>query len=84
MEVQRDSFSACPRGEASGDGVARTIRRRRLSQAIAAQAIFAITFAINRHRQARGFFRAPAGRVEAADKFRPAPGAGEASRGHVF
>jgi len=71
-----------PQGEASGQGVARTFLRRHLPQAIAAQAILTITLAVNRRRQARGFFRAPAGRVEAAEKFRPATGPGEAPRRH--
>jgi hypothetical protein len=53
---------------------------RGLAQTIAAQAILAI----ERHRQARGFFGTPAGTCQAAGEFRSAPGTGEAARGLNF
>src|SRR5579859_759381 len=52
----------------------------RLAQAIAAQAILAV----ERHRQPRGFFGAPARAGEAAGEFRSAPGTGEPPRGLDF
>jgi hypothetical protein len=53
---------------------------RRLSQTIAAQAVLAF----GRHRQSRGFLRAPAGAAGVAIKFGAAPGTGEAAKGEAF
>jgi len=52
------------------------ILRRHLPQTLAAQAVPAR----HRHRQTRGFFRAPARAIEAATEFRSASRAGEAAR----
>jgi len=48
---------------------------RHLAQTIPAQAVAAV----GRHRQARGFLGAPARSRQAAGKFGPAAGAGEAA-----
>ena len=50
--------------------------RRRLPQTLPAQTILAL----DRHRQARRFLRAPAGAREIAAEFGAATGAGEAAR----
>jgi hypothetical protein len=69
------------RMDGAAGGLLRSGRlRRSLAQTIAAQAILAI----ERHRQARNFFGAPAGTGQAAGEFRSAPGTGEAARGLNF
>jgi hypothetical protein len=54
--------------------------RRRLPQAIAAQAIAAV----GRHRQDEGLLGAPAGSPDVAGERRSASGTGEAARGRIF
>jgi hypothetical protein len=79
------AFHPC-RAEQPGWSIARSRCRcahallRRLAQAIAAQAIAAV----DRHRQFYGFLGAPARAGQAARKFRPAPGTGEAARQRIF
>jgi hypothetical protein len=51
-----------------------------LPQTFPAQAVLAF---VNRHRQAKGFFGAPARPAEAAGKFRSASGTSKAARDRI-